>query len=195
MEETSHQKGLLIASIPVLAVGTNGKVAWSQVNPVVDITDWYVEKLQLDESGLPKSSYFQGEWRDLLSREETVNVAERRLLGGDAQTVTWQSYSTFDGRRFVEIEGREFNEEEELSEGESIVVVLGTRIVPSDIDGDGEITAIGFDYTAFDATGFVDSLFNLGLAQNIEEFETQTKRLIGGLIRCSRRFGRTYSLQ
>jgi hypothetical protein len=54
-----HQKGLLIASIPVMAVGANGKVAWSQVNRVVDITDWYVEQLQLDESGAPlRSKYY-----------------------------------------------------------------------------------------------------------------------------------------
>ena len=174
------QKGLLIASIPVMAVGTNGKIAWSQVNPVVDITDWYVEKIQLDEAGLPVSSFFQDEWRALNTREESVNVAERVLLGSEAQTVTWQTYLTFDGRRIIEIEGRELGEDEELAEGESVITMLGSKIIPSDIDGDGDITAISFDYTAFDASGFVDALFNLGLAQNMDEFEEQTKRLIGG---------------
>jgi penicillin G amidase len=175
-----HQKGLLIASIPVMAVGTNGKVAWSQVNPVVDITDWYVEQLQLDESGAPQASYFRDEWRPLTTREESVPVAGRVLLGSEERVVTWLNYLTFDGRWIVEMEGRELGEDELPNDGETVVNLLGTRIVPTDLDEDGLITAISFDYTAFDATGFIDALFNLGLAQDMADFERETKRLIGG---------------
>ena len=42
---------------PLLAVGTNGYVAWSQVNPVSDNTDWYREELQLDAAGQSQQSF------------------------------------------------------------------------------------------------------------------------------------------
>lgn len=174
------QKGLLIASIPVLAVGTNGKVAWSQVNPVVDITDWYEERLILDESGLPTATIFQGEERPLIKTTQRVEVAGRALLGSEERAVEWTSYQTFDGRRIVEIDGRRLAEDEEPAEGEVVVTVLGKRIVPSAPGEDGAISAISFDYGALDASHFVDALFALGLANNLEEFERQTKRLVGG---------------
>jgi penicillin G amidase len=175
-----HQAGLLIAGIPLMAVGTNGRVAWSQVNPVVDITDWYTEELQLDESGHPTDSMFMGEWRPLVTREEQLELADRPVLGTAARTVTWTLFATFDGRRIAEIEGREVSETEALAEGEARVNLQGTWIVPQDLNEDGVISAISFDYGAFDATGFIDGLFEIGLAQDLDEFQTQTKRFVGG---------------
>ena len=175
-----HQAGLLIAGIPLMAVGTNGRVAWSQVNPVVDITDWYTEELQLDESGHPSASKFMGEWRPMVTREEQLDLADRPVLGTAARTVSWTLYATFDGRRIAEIEGREVSETEALGEGEARVNLQGTWVVPQDLNEDGVISAISFDYGAFDATGFIDGLFEIGLAQDLEEFQTQTKRFVGG---------------
>ena len=174
------QKGLLIASIPVMAVGTNGKVAWSQVNPVVDITDWYVERLILDEAGAPRATLFQDEPRELIATSQRVNVAGRALLGSEERAVEWTSYQTFDGRWIIEVEGRSLADDEEAAEGEIVVTTLGQRVVPGDIDGDGVVTAMSFDYTAFDASHFVDGLFSLGLARDLDEFERETRRLVGG---------------
>ena len=175
-----HQKGLLITSIPVMAVGTNGHVAWSQVNPNVDITDWYVEQLKLDDQGLPESSLYQGEWQPLIKTTETVYVAGRALLGSEERTVTWTTYSTFDGRRIVEIEGRQLSDDEEPSAGEGVVSLLGDRFALDPSQNGGIVSAISFDHTALDASHFIDSLFSLGLAQDLSEFEHETKKLIGG---------------
>jgi penicillin amidase len=174
------QKGLLLASIPVMAVGTNGKIAWSQVNPVVDITDWYVEQLILNENGAPQASLFQDEPRDLIATSQRVSVAGRALLGSEERVVEWTSYRTFDGRWIIEVEGRKLSVDEEPAEGEFVMTVLGERVVPGDTDGDGVVTATSFDYTAFDASNFIDALFSLGLANNLDEFEQETKRLVGG---------------
>ena len=166
------QKGLLIASIPIMAVGTNGKVAWSQVNPVVDITDWYVEQIILNETGAPQSSLFQDEPRDLVATTRQINVAGRALLGSEERVVEWTSYRTFDGRQIIEIEGRVLSDDETPADGEFVVTLLGKRVVPSDLDSDGMITGISFDYTAFDASHFIDALFSMGLASDLDEFET-----------------------
>ena len=174
------QKGLLLASIPMLAVGTNGQVAWSQVNPIVDITDWYEERLILDETGLPKATLFQGEERPLVATTHRVSVAERVILMSEARDVEWTSYQTFDGRRITQIDGRELAEDESPAEGEVVVTIMGRRVVPAPPGEDGSIAAISFDYGAFDASHFVDALFAMGLAQNLSDFERQTRRLVGG---------------
>ena len=55
-----HQMGLSIPGLPLMAVGTNGYVGWSQTQLVGDITDWYREELKLDTAGAPKATIFQG---------------------------------------------------------------------------------------------------------------------------------------
>src|SRR5690606_2544938 len=49
----THQLGLTIPGFPVVAIGTNGKVAWSQTQLMGDITDWYREELLLGPDGRP----------------------------------------------------------------------------------------------------------------------------------------------
>src|SRR4029079_17880317 len=56
----THQMGLVFPGMPVMAVGTNGQVGWSQTQLMGDITDWYREELQLDANGKPGASLFQG---------------------------------------------------------------------------------------------------------------------------------------
>ncbi|GMV40445.1 MAG: hypothetical protein AMXMBFR64_21610 [Myxococcales bacterium] len=172
-----HQAGLLLTPFPVLGAGTNGDVAWSMVNPVVDVTDWYREELLL-EDGAPVASRFQGEWRPLVRVDESYVIADVPALGSVGRTETWARWETFDGRRLLEIEGTVVPPGDEP---DAFVVRLGEdRVIPADVDGDGVISAISFDYGAFDATRWPDALYAMGVSRDVLEFREATRGVVGG---------------
>ena len=177
-----QQAGLLITSLPFLAVGTNGQIAWSQVNPVSDLTDWYLEELELDAEGRPSASLFQDTFRPLVAVDETYGIAEVRALGSDARDEVWTRWETFDGRRLYDIEGRELASAEDAAAGEYVVNLSGRLVVPGDADGDGAVQAISFDYTAFDATHYIETIIDMGEATNVGEYQEATKGLIGNML-------------
>lgn len=169
-----HQVGLALPGFPTLAVGTNGNVAWSQTQLFGDITDWYREELDLDANGVPTASRFQGASKPLVRVDETYDIAEVVLLGSTARTETWSRWETFDGRLLAEIEGREG----EPGPGETLVNVQGVNVVPSDIDGDGVITAVSFDYTAFDEGDLTVASDAFGQAEDVYAFREATRKLV-----------------
>jgi penicillin G amidase len=175
-----HQVGLLITSLPVLAVGTNGHVAWSQVNPVTDNTDWYREELQLGADGYPSESSFQGDWKALKSVEETYAIADVPALGSVGREETWTRYTTFDGRWIYSIEGQTIATMDEAEEGAAVVNVMGDLVIPGDTDGDGVITAVSFDWAGFDSRGYIESLMRTGKAKDVEEVRDLHRGQIGG---------------
>ena len=180
--EGQHEAGLLIAGLPVLAVGTNGKVAWSQVNPVSDITDWYAEELKLDAQGRPLESLFQGEWKPLVKVEEAYDIAEVKALGSVGRRETWERWTTFDGRWIFEVEGITLASPSDAMPGQTVINLAGKFIVPGDVDGDGKVSAISFDYTAFDAKKYIDALVEFTRAQNVEQYQEATKGLVGNML-------------
>ncbi len=180
-----HQLGLTFAGIPLLAAGTNGDVAWSTTYLYGDITDWYREELQLDAAGHPTASRFKGKWQPLVSRDETYDVAKVTLLGSAGGAQTWAAWTTFDGRRLVEIEGRPATPEEQadpagkLAKGEHLVNVLGEIVVAGDVDGDGKVTGISMDLTTLDVGdtgGVVDAL---GKAADVGTIRKLARGLVG----------------
>ncbi len=175
-----HQTGMFLTPFPILAVGTNGRVAWSMVNPVVDLTDWYREEIQLDPSGAPFASRFQGEWRPLVRVDEGYVIADVPALGSVGRTEVWPRYETFDGRRLLDVEGRELAEDEVPAPGETVVNLGDRRVVPGDLDDDGVVTAVSFDYVAFDATKWPEALYRMGLADDILEYREATRGIVGG---------------
>lgn len=177
-----EEAGLLITALPVLAVGTNGNVAWSQVNPVSDITDWYREEIKLGADGLPATSLFKGDDKDMTKIDESFEIANVPVLGSEGRTEVWARYTTFDGRYLHDIEGREVTKDEELADGEGVVNFGGTLIVPSDMDGDGKITGISFDYTAFDTTNYMSALVGFTKAKDVYEYQEASKALIGNML-------------
>ncbi len=177
-----QQAGLLITSLPLLAVGTNGKVAWSQVNPVADITDWYREELLLGADGLPASSLFQGQQRPLIKVDESYDIAEVPGLQSVARTEVWPRWTTFDGRMLFDIEGRTVTADEPLNSGEARVRLADRFVVPGDVDSDGIVTAVSFDYTAFDITGYVSALTEFTRADDVYDFQEATKGLVGNML-------------
>ncbi len=171
---STHQIGLVIPGLPFLAVGTNGQVAWGQTQLMGDITDWYVEEIQLDDVGYPSQSYFQGEWHGLVSVPETYTVADVAALESVGRTETWDRYTTFDGRWITDIEGVDASSD---SEG-AVVNVLGSYVIPGDTDGDGKITAISFDYAGFEAGGIISAVDGFGHASDVWTFREATKKLV-----------------
>lgn len=177
-EDDYSVAGLLFAGLPVLGVGTNGHVAWSQTYLRGDITDWYSEELQLDDAGVPESSRFQGEWVPLLVHEERYEVASIVLLGSEGREENWLRWETFDGRPIVSVEGRTATPDEELAEGESLINVQGDLVVPQDLNDDGIISALSFDYTGFDIGDTIGAVLGFGRAQSVEEFRQLTRNLV-----------------
>lgn len=175
-----RQAGLLLTGLPVMAVGTNGKVAYSQVNPVFDITDWYREEIQLDADGRPMASRFQGEWRPLVAVDEAYAIKEVPAFQSVGRTETWTRWTTFDGRWLLNIEGRPAMGE--AGEGETVVNMQGDLIIPADVDEDGVISAISFDYVAFDATNYIETLGRMALADSVEAYREATRGLVGSAL-------------
>lgn len=171
--------GLYLPGFPFLAVGTNGDIAWSQTYPRADVTDWYREEVRLDAEGLPAESFFAGEWRPLVQIDEEYHIAG--VLTDDPVDAVYPRWTTFDDRVVVEVEGRtvEDPETEVLEPGESLVNMSGTWVVPSDLDGDGTVTAISFDFTGFDIGNLSRAIEQVQRADSVETFQEQAKDFVG----------------
>ncbi|TNE92611.1 MAG: penicillin acylase family protein [Deltaproteobacteria bacterium] len=168
-----HQVGLVLVGMPVLSIGTNGNVAWSQTQHSGDITDWYAEELTLDADGYPASSLFQGQQQPVVRMDESIEVAGR--LGSEERTETWPRWETFDGRWITEIEGRRIGGPDDAP-GEAVINLSGTWLVPGDEDGDGTITAISFDFTGLDKGNLFAQYDALGTSHDLDEFHEGMKK-------------------
>jgi penicillin amidase len=174
-----HQLGIVIPGFFIMPVGTNGNVAWSQTQLSADITDWYQEQVQLDENGLPAATLFQGTMQPLQRVDEAYIIRNVPLLGSLGRTETWPRWTLFDGRFLGDIEGRRANPDTPLNPGESLVYTMTGFVIPGDTNGDGIVSGISFDYTAFDIGRVLDGADGFGQSADIEEFRQYTKKLIG----------------
>lgn len=166
--------GLFFAGFPTMGVGTNGSIAWSQTYLYGDITDWYREQIRLGEDGLPAESFFDGTWRPLVRVDETYRVAG--TLGEAEREETWPVWRTFDGRILTDVEGRLLDAPSDAASGEAVMSAQGDWVVPGDLDGDGIIVGISFDYTGFDDTGVFQSQDALSRAQTVDAFRDATRK-------------------
>lgn len=169
----THQLGLGVPGLPILAVGTNGDVAWSQTQLMGDITDWYREELQLDGDGRPAATRFGGDWQPVVAVTESHVIADVPALGSEGRTWSWTRYTTFDGRWIADIEGTP------VATGTAGAVELpGGGVLPGDTDGDGVVTAISFDYTAFSDGNLLNAVDRFGHAADIAELRDATRYLV-----------------
>ncbi|MGE3631025.1 MAG: penicillin acylase family protein [Sandaracinaceae bacterium] len=171
--------GATIAALPLMGVGTNGHVAWTQTAFFADVTDWYAEELLLDADGLPRASRFQGGERDLVAVDDVFEIRGVAAFMSEERTLTITRFETFDGRMISSIEGRTVTEDEPLGAGESRVNLMGDWIVPSDTDGDGKISAISFYYGPFDGGSLLRAFRGFADAQNVDEYRAAMRHFIG----------------
>jgi penicillin amidase len=176
------QMGGWLGNFPVIIGGTNGKVAFGGVNPVLDITDWYREELRLGADGRPAESRFGDAWKPLVKVDETYKVAEVALLDSVGRDETVARWTTFDGRWLTAIEGRVLADGESPADGETAVWMLGERVVPKDTNDDGVISAVSYDYVAFDATRWPEALFKAGFAEDVDGFREATRGFVGSAL-------------
>ncbi|MEM9074053.1 MAG: penicillin acylase family protein [Myxococcota bacterium] len=170
--------GLFFAGIAPMAVGTNGRVAWSQTFLRGDVTDWYAEELLLDDEGAPRATVFQGGERDLLAVDETYTIADVPALGSVGREETWTRWETFDGRPIAMIEGRPAMADTTPGAGETLVNVQGEFVIPADVDGDGVVSAASFDYTGFDASNLLRALQGFNDSDTVDDFRNATRELV-----------------
>jgi len=174
----THQVGMTFPGVPIMAIGTNGWVAWNQTQFFGDITDWYAEELLLDADGAPRATVYQDEERPLVVVEEEYVVADVPALESVGRTETLRRWETFDGRLVTSIEGRPVSADEPLGDGETRVNLMGDWVVPQDTDDDGIVRAISFDYTALDGPNFALTLEDWGHARTVEEMRTAATALV-----------------
>ncbi len=168
------QLGLALPGFPYMAVGTNGDVAWSQTQLGGDITDWYAEALVLGSDGRPAATRFEGEEQPLTVLEEQVVVADVPLLGSVGRTEIFDRYVTAQGRFVMDIEGTTVE-----AGADAAAVRLGsTFVVPEDMDGDGVISAVSFDYTGLDPSGIIGALDEWGKAESVEQVNASARGLV-----------------
>lgn len=178
-EEGTRLMGATVPGLPTLGVGTNGRIAWTQTAYFADVTDWYTEEVVLDASGMPRGAMFEGAERALVRIDESFVVADVPALGSVGRTEVIPRFTTFDGRWLTSIEGRPTTTEEVIGATESKVHTLGGLVVPSDVDGDGRITAVSFYYGPFDGGTLLRAFREFSDADDVEDFRQSMRHFIG----------------
>ncbi|MCB9679952.1 MAG: penicillin acylase family protein [Alphaproteobacteria bacterium] len=174
-----HQVGMMTPAMPLISTGTNGHLAFGQTQLIGDITDWYSEELVLDGDGLPTASRFDGGERDLVAVEERIEIGDvPPPLGSGAGTFTFTRYTTFDGRWITSIEGDALADPEDAPEGQGAVMLLGDWVSPRDVDGDGVISAVSFDYAGLDLSTMPVVIDAYAKADSIDAFAEATHDLV-----------------
>lgn len=156
-----HMIGVTIPGTPALGLGTNGQVAWSHTWLGIDVNDWYREVIVLDDDGRPTATMFQGSEVPLVAVTETFIVDALT----DAKTINIVRYETGDGRLMYSMEGTGASDDDPAA-----VNVGGDWIIPSDIDGDGVITAISSIYNGFFEEDMLQHVVGWNKAANVDEW-------------------------
>ncbi len=173
-----RQVGMMTPAMPLISTGTNGDVAFGQTQLMGDITDWYAEELVLDGAGAPAATRFRGEDKPLRAVPESIAIGAVPLLGSTARTLSFTRYEVFDGRWIAEIEGREVDGPEDAGDGETAVLLQSGWVVPGDLDDDGVISAVSFDYAGFDLSNMARVIDTYGRARDVASFAEATEDLV-----------------
>ncbi len=166
--------GDVLVGTPMLATGTNGKVAWGFTQLSGDVSDMYAEQVQLDADGMPMATMYQDEWVDLVRFDEEYNISA--ALGGTARTEVWPRWETPDGRYLYEIEGESADYGDDPGAGKSLINVAGDWVIPGDTDGDGVITGITFDFSALDGGSLFGMLWDRRKSVDVVDVAETTKK-------------------
>jgi penicillin amidase len=170
--------GLYFPGIPFMGLGTNGRVAYSFTYLYGDLTDWYAERIELDAMGRPRCANFRGMCRPLVPVEESYTVADVPALMSVGRTERLTRWTTMDGRYLASVEGDPAMPGQMAPAGRSIIDVLGQRIIPRDVDGDGTVSAVTFDYVGFDVSNVPGALRDFSNARTVAELRQAQRRFV-----------------
>jgi penicillin amidase len=63
--------GVVLPGVPVIVAGANQHIAWGFTNVMADDADYYMEKLNPEDSNQYE---FEGQWEDIIVRHDTIEV-------------------------------------------------------------------------------------------------------------------------
>lgn len=172
---TLHQAGMVLPGLPFLLSGTNGRVAWDSTQLAGDITDWYAERIRLDDQGRPEASLFQGDWKPLQRYEHTIHVGG--VLGSTARDIVVERWTTFDGRWITGMAGIGASENTIPGDGQYLVNMLGSWLIPI-AEEDGTVAAVSFDYAGHDVQDLLRVLDDFGHAEDVGSFREATRDVV-----------------
>ena len=75
--------GVTIPGLPVFVIGHNRDIAWGFTNLMVDAADFFIEQLNPD---FPTRVMYKGEWVEMGSRRETIQVRGEEDIVLDVRT-------------------------------------------------------------------------------------------------------------
>jgi penicillin amidase len=133
-------RGFTFAPTPAVIIGHNGRIAWGVTNVGPDTQDLY--RLQINPENELQYRW-NGEWRDMDVREETIN------FGNGEAPVTIRVRETHLGPVITD---NQFDSE------------------TGEISGFNNENPMAFRWTALDSTRLLESVFALNQAQNWEAF-------------------------
>ncbi len=177
-EGDTHVVGLMVPGMMMMGVGTNGEVAWGQTNLVGDITDWYAEEIALDAQGRPFWSLFDDSFEQLEVVTEEIVIRDVPALDSVGRTVSFQRYVTFDGRWLTGIEGFLVQGPNDDTADNPPLNMMGDWVSPKDVDGDGRITGVSFDYAGLDITSMARTLSAYTKASDVHAFREITRDFV-----------------
>ncbi len=139
--------GFTFSGVPGVIIGHNADIAWGFTNLGPDVTDLYVERVRGDEW------FREGEWRELTTRTETIEVR-----GQDDETLTVRS--TTHGPLLSDVS-------EDLTDVADVAPVDRAAVAT---EVTGEEYALALQWTALEPGRTADAIFDLNRAGDWDEF-------------------------
>jgi penicillin amidase len=170
-EDRLQAAGVTLPGTPFVVIGHTDRLAWGITNLNADDTDFYLEQVVV-QNGRPASTVAPG-GRVALVRavDERYDVARAPLAGIPTPfQCTISRFETADGRMLVALEGTSLEDVDCTAPPAGAVNIDGQWLVPGDVDQDGVISAISFDFTGLDANPLAHTIEGYLRAADIDAF-------------------------
>lgn len=163
--------GVTLPGTPFVVIGHTDRLGWGITNLNADDTDFYLEQVVV-QNGRPASTLAPGGQVALVrSVDERYDVARAPLAGiPTAFQCTISRFETADGRMLVALEGTPLDDVDCTAPPRGAVNIDGQWLVPEDVDQDGVISGISFDFTGLDANPLAHTIEGYLRAADIDEF-------------------------
>ncbi len=149
--------GFSFSGLPGIVIGHNDDVAWGFTNLTTDVADLFIEATDGDRY------WYDGEWRDMTTREETIQVANgedtvitvRETVHGPVVSGLTDDFTAIATSPFTE-------------QADGTITALGTGALEP--EPGLENAAVTLRWTALDAGSTAKAIFALNTAQDFTDF-------------------------